>query len=54
MNKYKCFICGYIYDEELGDPTLGIPSGTPFQELPEDWHCPICGAGKEEFYELEQ
>jgi rubredoxin len=50
MEIYKCGICGYIYDPEQGDSTAGIEPGTPFSELPADYHCPICGSGKEEFY----
>jgi len=53
MNKYRCEVCGYIYDPEEGDPGADIPPGTPFDELPDDWVCPICGVGKEEFTELE-
>ncbi len=49
QEKYKCKICGYIYDPEKGDPDSNIPAGTPFEKLPEDWVCPVCGAGKEEF-----
>ena len=49
MVKYRCKVCGYVYDPEKGDPESGIKPGTPFEELPEDWVCPICGAGKEEF-----
>ncbi|HIH97901.1 MAG TPA: High molecular weight rubredoxin [Thermoplasmata archaeon] len=49
MDKYVCLVCGYVYDPEKGDPDSGIKSGTPFEELPEDWVCPICGAGKDEF-----
>ncbi len=47
--SYRCKVCGYIYDPERGDPESGIPPGTPFEELPDDWVCPICGAGKKEF-----
>ncbi|MFZ5754819.1 MAG: rubredoxin [Bacillota bacterium] len=47
--KYKCNVCGYIYDQEQGDPETGIAPGTPFSRLPADWVCPICGAGKEQF-----
>ncbi|MGN1047606.1 MAG: rubredoxin [Eubacteriales bacterium] len=47
--KYVCELCGYIYDEEIGDPENGIAPGTSFDELPEDYVCPLCGAGKEEF-----
>jgi rubredoxin len=49
MKKYECDICGYIYDPEVGDPEAGIKPGTGFEELPEDWSCPLCGAGKDEF-----
>ncbi len=49
MEKYKCSVCGYIYDPEQGDPVAGIEPGTAFGDLPADWTCPICGAAKEEF-----
>ena len=49
VEKYRCTICGYIYDPEKGDPDSGIESGTPFEELPDDWVCPICGVGKDKF-----
>lgn len=49
MKKYKCTICGYVYDPAVGDPDNGIKAGTAFEDLPEDWECPICSAGKEEF-----
>ena len=49
MKKYVCDPCGYVYDPELGDPDNGIAPGTAFEDLPEDWVCPICGVGKEEF-----
>lgn len=53
MGKYRCIICGYIYDPEEGDPGSGIAPGTPFEELPDDWVCPICGATKDQFEKLE-
>ena len=53
MAKYECTVCGYIYDPELGDPDSGIKPGTPFEELPDDWVCPVCGAGKDEFEKIE-
>ncbi len=53
MAKYKCTVCGYIYDPEKGDPDSGIKPGTPFEELPEDWVCPECGVGKDEFEKVE-
>lgn len=49
MKKYRCTVCGYIYDPELGDPDNGITAGTSFEDLPEDWVCPICGVGKDQF-----
>lgn len=49
MKKYVCLICGFVYDEELGDPDNGIAPGTKFEDLPEDYVCPLCGVGKEEF-----
>ncbi|HHW42350.1 MAG TPA: High molecular weight rubredoxin [Desulfotomaculum sp.] len=49
MDKYVCEICGYVYDPAVGDPENGVPPGTPFEKLPGDWVCPVCGAGKEEF-----
>ena len=53
MEKYKCIICGYIYDPEEGDPVGGISPGTSFNDLPADYICPVCGAGKEEFEKYE-
>ncbi|MBA7681430.1 High molecular weight rubredoxin [subsurface metagenome] len=53
MAKYECKVCGYIYDPELGDPDGGIKPGTPFEELPDDWVCPVCGATKSEFERME-
>ena len=52
--KFICEPCGYIYDPQLGDPDSGIPAGTPFEELPEDWVCPICGLGKDVFLPMVQ
>ena len=49
MDSYVCELCGYVYDPADGDPDNGIDSGTAFEDLPEDWVCPICGAGKEDF-----
>ena len=51
MKKYVCTVCGYIYDEAEGIPDDGIAAGTLFADLPEDWVCPMCGAGKDEFEE---
>jgi flavin reductase (DIM6/NTAB) family NADH-FMN oxidoreductase RutF/rubredoxin len=49
VDKYICTVCGYIYDPEAGDPENNIAPGTPFNELPDDWVCPVCGAGKDMF-----
>ncbi len=49
MKKYKCNVCGHIYDPEPGDPDGGISPGTPFEDLPDSWICPVCGVSKEEF-----
>lgn len=54
MTKFKCKVCGYIYDPATGDDTGGIPPGTPFEELPSDWVCPVCGAAKELFEPVEE
>jgi len=49
MKKFKCKICGYIYDPANGDPDTGVSPNTPFEKLPEDWVCPACGAPKDMF-----
>ena len=49
MDKYVCGPCGYVYDPADGDPDNGIDPGTAFENLPDDWCCPICGAAKDEF-----
>ena len=49
MDKYICTVCSYVYDPELGDPENGIAPGTAFEDLPDDWVCPLCGVGKEDF-----
>jgi len=54
MTKYECMICGYIYDPEKGDPDGNIEPGTAFEDLPDDWVCPECGAGKEDFEPIEE
>ena len=51
MAKYVCSVCGYVYDPEVGDPDHDIAPGTPFEELPEDWVCPLCSVGKDQFNE---
>jgi rubredoxin len=49
VEKWQCIICGYIYDPEVGDPSAHIDPGTPFENLPDDWVCPVCGAPKDQF-----
>jgi rubredoxin len=50
MNKkYQCSVCGYIYDPTVGDPSSGVPAGTAFEDLPDDWVCPVCGSTKDKF-----
>ena len=49
---YKCMACGYIYDPEIGDPDSGIAPGTKFEDIPEDWVCPLCGVGKDMFEQI--
>jgi rubredoxin len=50
MQSYKCVVCGYVYDPSAGDPSGGIEPGVSFDDLPDDYICPICGAGKDEFF----
>ena len=49
MDKYVCSICGYVYDPEVGDPDNGVAPGTAWEDVPEDWVCPLCGVGKDNF-----
>lgn len=51
MKKYECTVCGYIYDPADGDPDNGVPAGTSFEDLDDNWVCPLCGASKDEFEE---
>ena len=53
MNKWQCLACPYIYDPAVGDATQGIPAGTAFEDLPDDWLCPECGVPKSMFKEIE-
>ncbi|MFA6130434.1 MAG: rubredoxin [Candidatus Omnitrophota bacterium] len=52
MNKYRCLVCGYIYDPKAGDPDNGIAAGTSFESLPDTWVCPECGVGKDQFEKI--
>jgi rubredoxin len=49
MKKYICSLCGYIYDPEIGDEDSGIAPGTAFEDIPDDWVCPVCAAQKDDF-----
>ena len=49
MQKYVCTVCNYVYDPEVGDPDADIAPGTPFEDIPDDWVCPTCGATKSDF-----
>ena len=51
MKKYVCGVCGYVYNPEEGDPNSDIDPGTSFEDLPDDWVCPVCGIGKDSFEE---
>ena len=53
MKSYECLACEYVYDPEKGDPVDGIDPGTPFEELPESWVCPICGVAKDMFEKMD-
>jgi rubredoxin len=52
--KWMCESCGFIYDPEIGDPDGGIPAGTAFEDIPETWFCPVCGARKRDFTPYEE
>jgi rubredoxin len=49
MDKYVCTVCGYVYDPEQGDPDNGVNPGTKWEDVPDDWECPVCGASKNDF-----
>jgi rubredoxin len=48
-HQISCSICGYVYDPEQGDPDNGVAAGTKWEDVPDDWECPVCGAGKADF-----
>ena len=54
MDKYTCIPCGWVYDPAKGDPDNGVAAGTPFEQIPEDWTCPLCGVSKEDFDVVEE
>jgi len=53
MKKWRCIICDYVYDPAQGDPDANIPPQTSFEDLPDDWLCPVCGVGKDQFEPIE-
>lgn len=53
MKSYICVVCGYVYDPEVGDEENGVAPGTSFEDIPEDWLCPLCAVGKDQFEVVE-
>lgn len=53
MDKYICTVCDWVYDPEIGDPEHGIAPSTKFEDIPDDWVCPLCGVGKEDFEKID-
>lgn len=53
MDKYICTVCDWVYDPEIGDPEHGIAPGTKFEDIPDDWVCPLCEVGKEDFEKID-
>jgi rubredoxin len=53
VRRYVCDVCNYIYDPAIGDPDNGIEPGTEFDDLPDDWYCPVCAVGKSQFSPLD-
>jgi rubredoxin len=53
VEKWECQVCGYVYDPAIGDVEHGIEAGTPFEALPDDWICPVCGVPKDQFIKKE-
>lgn len=54
MDRYLCTTCGYVYNPEKGDPDSGIDVGTKWEDVPDDWKCPVCGASKDNFKKLKR
>ncbi|MCK5547627.1 MAG: rubredoxin [Thermoplasmata archaeon] len=54
MDKWKCIICAYVYDPKKGDSDEGVNPGTAFEDLPEEWTCPVCGAMKDQFEPIKE
>jgi rubredoxin len=53
VTKWQCYYCGHIHDEAVGDPEGGVAPATPFAEIPESWKCPVCGADKADFFQIQ-
>ncbi|WP_105618318.1 rubredoxin [Vallitalea okinawensis] len=53
MDKWVCVVCGWVYDPEIGDPDNGVEVGTPWEKVPEEWVCPLCFVGKDQFEKVE-
>jgi rubredoxin len=53
MKKYRCIVCGFVYDPEEGDPDSGIMPGTAFEDIPDNWSCPVCGVAKADFVPID-
>jgi rubredoxin len=53
MKKYRCSVCGYEYDSLIGDPKHGIAPGTAFEDIPDNWRCPVCGIAKDAFFVID-
>ncbi len=52
MEKWACVVCGYVYDSVIGDTDSGVEKGTKFEDVPEEWICPLCGVGKDQFEQI--
>jgi len=52
MRRWRCLACQYVYDPVVGDPDNGVPAGTPWEQVPDDWTCPVCGVSKDMFEEV--
>lgn len=54
MDKYICEVCDWVYDPAVGDPDNGVTPGTAFEDIPDDWVCPLCGVGKDQFAKVDE
>lgn len=53
MSRHRCAYCDHVYDQTQGDPESDIAPGTPFESIPDDWQCPVCGAAKQDYHRLD-